>query len=313
MGAFTHVPVLARECMDLLFQGPGKTMVDGTLGLGGHSGMILSRLPEDGRLIGIDQDQNAIAMAGEHLPKDDRITLIHESFFHIRRVLDSLGVDHVDGILLDLGVSSYQLDDPTRGFSYMADGPLDMRMDSTQSVSAWDVVNGYSEKELDRVIHTYGEERWSRRIAQFIVERRKQGPIDTSFQLVDVIKAAIPKGARRDGPHPAKRTFQAIRIEVNGELSSLPEAIQDCAQCLTEGGVLCVITFHSLEDRIVKQGFQSLARACTCPPEAIRCTCDRIQRFEILTKKPLVPSEDELEENPRSRSAKVRALRRIRF
>ncbi|QWT55818.1 16S rRNA (cytosine(1402)-N(4))-methyltransferase RsmH [Christensenella sp. MSJ-20] len=310
MGAFTHIPVMARECMDLLFQGPGKTMVDGTLGLGGHSGMILSRLPEDGRLIGIDQDLNAIAMAGERLPKDDRITLVHESFFHIPRVLDSLGVDHVDGILLDLGVSSYQLDDPTRGFSYMADGPLDMRMDSTQKISAWDVVNGYSEKELDRVIHTYGEERWSRRIAQFIVERR---PIDTSFQLVEAIKAAIPKGARRDGPHPAKRTFQAIRIEVNGELSGLPDAIRDGAQRLGEGGVLCVITFHSLEDRIVKQGFQSLARACTCPPEAIRCTCDRIQRFEILTKKPLVPHADELEENPRSRSAKVRALRRIRF
>ena len=255
MGAFTHIPVMARECMDLLFQGPGKTMVDGTLGLGGHSGMILSRLPEDGRLIGIDQDLNAIAMAGERLPKDDRITLVHESFFHIPRVLDSLGVDHVDGILLDLGVSSYQLDDPTRGFSYMADGPLDMRMDSTQKISAWDVVNGYSEKELDRVIHTYGEERWSRRIAQFIVERR---PIDTSFQLVEAIKAAIPKGARRDGPHPAKRTFQAIRIEVNGELSGLPDAIRDGAQRLGEGGVLCVITFHSLEDRIVKQGFQSL-------------------------------------------------------
>ena len=310
MGAFTHIPVMARECMDLLFQGPGKTMVDGTLGLGGHSGMILSRLPEDGRLIGIDQDLNAIAMAGERLPKDDRITLVHESFFHIPRVLDSLGVDHVDGILLDLGVSSYQLDDPTRGFSYMADGPLDMRMDSTQKISAWDVVNGYSEKELDRVIHTYGEERWSRRIAQFIVERR---PIDTSFQLVEAIKAAIPKGARRDGPHPAKRTFQAIRIEVNGELSGLPDAIRDGAPRLGEGGVLCVITFHSLEDRIVKQGFQSLARACTCPPEAIRCTCDRIQRFEILTKKPLAPHADELEENPRSRSAKVRALRRIRF
>ena len=310
MGAFTHIPVMARECMDLLFQGPGKTMVDGTLGLGGHSGIILSRLPEDGRLIGIDQDLNAIAMAGERLPKDDRITLVHESFFHIPRVLDSLGVDHVDGILLDLGVSSYQLDDPTRGFSYMADGPLDMRMDSTQKISAWDVVNGYSEKELDRVIHTYGEERWSRRIAQFIVERR---PIDTSFQLVEAIKAAIPKGARRDGPHPAKRTFQAIRIEVNGELSGLPDAIRDGAQRLGEGGVLCVITFHSLEDRIVKQGFQSLARACTCPPEAIRCTCDRIQRFEILTKKPLAPHADELEENPRSRSAKVRALRRIRF
>ena len=216
----------------------------------------------------------------------------------------------MDGILLDLGVSSYQLDDPTRGFSYMADGPLDMRMDSTQKISAWDVVNGYSEKELDRVIYTYGEERWSRRIAQFIVERR---PIDTSFQLVEAIKAAIPKGARRDGPHPAKRTFQAIRIEVNGELSGLPDAIRDGAQRLGEGGVLCVITFHSLEDRIVKQGFQSLARACTCPPEAIRCTCDRIQRFEILTKKPLVPHADELEENPRSRSAKVRALRRIRF
>ena len=310
MGAFTHIPVMARECMDLLFQGPGKTMVDGTLGLGGHSGMILSRLPEDGRLIGIDQDLNAIAMAGERLPKDDRITLVHESFFHIPRVLDSLGVDHVDGILLDLGVSSYQLDDPTRGFSYMADGPLDMRMDSTQKISAWNVVNGYSEKELDRVIHTDGEERWSRRIAQFIVERR---PIDTSFQLVEAIKAAIPKGARRDGPHPAKRTFQAIRIEVNGELSGLPDAIRDGAQRLGEGGVLCVITFHSLEDRIVKQGFQSLARACTCPPEAIRCTCDRIQRFEILTKKPLAPHADELEENPRSRSAKVRALRRIRF
>ena len=310
MGAFTHIPVMARECMDLLFQGPGKTMVDGTLGLGGHSGMILSRLPEDGRLIGIDQDLNAIAMAGERLPKDDRITLVHESFFHIPRVLDSLGVDRVDGILLDLGVSSYQLDDPTRGFSYMADGPLDMRMDSTQKISAWDVVNGYSEKELDRVIYTYGEERWSRRIAQFIVERR---PIDTSFQLVEAIKAAIPKGARRDGPHPAKRTFQAIRIEVNGELSGLPDAIRDGAQRLGEGGVLCVITFHSLEDRIVKQGFQSLARPCTCPPEAIRCTCDRIQRFKILTKKPLVPHADELEENPRSRSAKVRALRRIRF
>jgi len=313
MSGFTHIPVMAGECLDLLFQSSGGIMVDGTLGLGGHSSMILERLPKGGRLIGIDQDENAIAMAKERLSDDERFLSVHSSFFDMDRVLHDLDIPYADGILMDLGVSSYQLDDPTRGFSYMADGPLDMRMDQSQTLSAYDIVNTYSEKQLDDIIHNYGEERWSRRIAQFIVQRRKQGPIETSFDLVDVIKAAIPKGARKDGPHPAKRTFQAIRIEVNSELSELPKAVKNCAQLLNEGGVLCIITFHSLEDRIVKQGFADLARACTCPPEAIRCTCDRIKRFEVLTKKPLTPTDEEIENNPRSRSAKVRAIRRLRF
>ncbi|MDL2225573.1 16S rRNA (cytosine(1402)-N(4))-methyltransferase RsmH [Eubacteriales bacterium OttesenSCG-928-M02] len=308
---YTHKPVLAQECIALLNIQMGDTVVDGTLGLGGHASLILPLVGENGRLIGIDQDERALAMAKERL--GDKPTYLHTSFFSIKEALAGQGIETVNGILLDLGVSSYQLDDATRGFSYMQDGPLDMRMNGENPLTARDVVNTYSQEDLERIIKEYGEERWARRIAQFIVEKRQQIPIETSFQLVDVIKAAIPKGARRDGPHPAKRTYQAIRVEVNNELDGLTKGLLAAMDCLSIHGTLCVITFHSLEDRIVKQVFMEKSRTCSCPPEAIQCTCDRIQRFERVTKKPITPSEAELEENPRARSAKLRAIRRLAF
>ena len=287
---------------------PDGIYVDGTMGGGGHSLEIAKRLTT-GRLICIDQDPTAHEAAGKRLAEyKDRITFVRDNFGNIADILDSLGIEKIDGMLLDIGVSSHQLDEAERGFSYQQDAPLDMRMNPDRPFSAYDVVNGYDEDELDRVIFTYGEERWARRIAQFIVKERENKPIETTGELVDIIKKAVPKGARKDGPHPAKRTFQAIRIEVNGELEVLQRAIDDVAARLAVGGRLCIITFHSLEDRIVKEAFRKQENPCICPPQFPVCVCGKKPLGRVITRKPILPSKEELEENPRSRSAKLRVL-----
>ena len=305
---FHHISVLLNECIDNLNITPDGIYVDGTMGGGGHSLEIAKRLTT-GRLICIDQDPNAHEAAGKRLAEyKDRITFVRDNFGNIANILDSLGIEKIDGMLLDIGVSSHQLDEAERGFSYQQDAPLDMRMNPDRPFSAYDVVNGYDEDELDRVIFTCGEERWARRIAQFIVKEREAKPIETTGELVDIIKKAVPKGARKDGPHPAKRTFQAIRIEVNGELEVLQRAIDDVAARLAVGGRLCIITFHSLEDRIVKEAFRKQENPCICPPQFPVCVCGKKPLGRVITRKPILPSKEELEENPRSRSAKLRVL-----
>ena len=305
---FHHISVLLNECIDNLNITPDGIYVDGTMGGGGHSLEIAKRLTT-GRVICIDQDPNAHEAAGKRLAEyKDRITFVRDNFGNIANILDSLGIEKIDGMLLDIGVSSHQLDEAERGFSYQQDAPLDMRMNPDRPFSAYDVVNGYDEDELDRVIFTYGEERWARRIAQFIVKEREAKPIETTGELVDIIKKAVPKGARKDGPHPAKRTFQAIRIEVNGELEVLQRAIDDVAARLAVGGRLCIITFHSLEDRIVKEAFRKQENPCICPPQFPVCVCGKKPLGRVITRKPILPSKEELEENPRSRSAKLRVL-----
>lgn len=305
---FHHISVLLNECIDNLNIRPDGIYVDGTMGGGGHSLGIAKRLTT-GRLICIDQDPNAHEAAGKRLAEyKDRITFVRDNFGNIKSILDSLEIEKIDGMLLDIGVSSHQLDEAERGFSYQQDAPLDMRMNPDRPFSAYDVVNGYDEDELDRVIFTYGEERWARRIAQFIVKEREAKPIETTGELVDIIKKAVPKGARKDGPHPAKRTFQAIRIEVNGELEVLQRAIDDVAARLAVGGRLCIITFHSLEDRIVKEVFRKQENPCICPPQFPVCVCGKKPLGRVITRKPILPSKEELEENPRSRSAKLRVL-----
>lgn len=305
---FHHISVLLNECIDNLNIRPDGIYVDGTMGGGGHSLEIAKRLTT-GRLICIDQDPNAHEAAGKRLAEyKDRITFVRDNFGNIKSILDSLEIEKIDGMLLDIGVSSHQLDEAERGFSYQQDAPLDMRMNPDRPFSAYDVVNGYDEDELDRVIFTYGEERWARRIAQFIVKEREAKPIETTGELVDIIKKAVPKGARKDGPHPAKRTFQAIRIEVNGELEVLQRAIDDVAARLAVGGRLCIITFHSLEDRIVKEAFRKQENPCICPPQFPVCVCGKKPLGRVITRKPILPSKEELEENPRSRSAKLRVL-----
>ena len=305
---FHHISVLLNECIDNLNITPDGIYVDGTMGGGGHSLEIAKRLTT-GRVICIDQDPNAHQAAGKRLAEyKDRITFVRDNFGNIANILDSLGIEKIDGMLLDIGVSSHQLDEAERGFSYQQDAPLDMRMNPDRPFSAYDVVNGYDEDELDRVIFTYGEERWARRIAQFIVKEREAKPIETTGELVDIIKKAVPKGARKDGPHPAKRTFQAIRIEVNGELEVLQRAIDDVAARLAVGGRLCIITFHSLEDRIVKEAFRKQENPCICPPQFPVCVCGKKPLGRVITRKPILPSKEELEENPRSRSAKLRVL-----
>ena len=305
---FHHISVLLNVCIDNLNITPDGIYVDGTMGGGGHSLEIAKRLTT-GRLICIDQDPNAHEAAGKRLAEyKDRITFVRDNFGNIANILDSLGIEKIDGMLLDIGVSSHQLDEAERGFSYQQDAPLDMRMNPDRPFSAYDVVNGYDEDELDRVIFTYGEERWARRIAQFIVKEREAKPIETTGELVDIIKKAVPKGARKDGPHPAKRTFQAIRIEVNGELEVLQRAIDDVAARLAVGGRLCIITFHSLEDRIVKEAFRKQENPCICPPQFPVCVCGKKPLGRVITRKPILPSKEELEENPRSRSAKLRVL-----
>jgi 16S rRNA (cytosine1402-N4)-methyltransferase len=278
---FEHTPVLLKEAIDGLNIKEDGIYVDGTLGGAGHSLEIVKRLTS-GKLIGIDQDLDAISKAQEVLKNDlDKIILVHDNYVNIEEILSSLHIEKVDGILLDIGVSSHQLDEEERGFSYHKDAPLDMRMDETQDFTAWDVVNKYSEEELKRIIWDYGEERWAKRIAEFIVNVRETQPIDTTLQLVDVIKKAIPKKVRMEGHHPAKKTFQAIRIEVNGELEVLEKSIPKMCRLLNKGGRIAIITFHSLEDRIVKETFKELNKDCICPPEIPICVCDKKQEIRF--------------------------------
>ena len=285
--------------------------MDGTLGGAGHSSQIAKRL-ETGRLIGIDRDQVALKAAGERLaPYKDNVTLVHSNFCEIKQVLQDLGIDGVDGILLDLGVSSPQLDDGERGFSYMADAPLDMRMNRSDSLSAYQVVNDWSYEELKRILYDYGEERYAPKIAAAICSRREAKPIETTLELVDIIRSAMPAAALREKQHPAKRSFQAIRIAVNDELGSVEKVMRDAIDCLNPGGRLAIITFHSLEDRIVKNGMQVAAKCCTCPPSFPVCVCGKNPRVQIITRKPITSGDEELEMNPRARSAKLRVCERL--
>ena len=303
---FAHRSVLLEPCMDALAIKPDGIYVDGTAGGGGHSFEIARRLTT-GCLIAIDQDEAAIKAASSKLaPLGDRAQVVRSNFRHVADVLDTLGIEKIDGILLDLGVSSYQLDTPERGFSYMADAPLDMRMDMRAEKNAYSVVNTYSEQDLRRILFDYGEERFAGRIASRIVEARAQKPIETTGELTALIKSAIPAAARDGGHHPAKRSFQAIRIEVNSELDVIRPALEAAAKRLKKGGRMAVITFHSLEDRIVKRAMQDMARGCTCPPEFPVCVCGKKPKLKVLTRKPIVSGEAELEENPRARSAKLR-------
>ena len=308
---FEHVPVLFDEVMEALAVKPDGTYVDGTAGGGGHSSGICERLSEKGHLIAVDRDAEALAAAEKRLsPYTCRRTFVHANYSDTAAIAAAAG-GKVSGILLDLGVSSYQLDNPERGFSYMNDAPLDMRMDASDRLTAYDVVNGYSEAELARIIKEYGEERWARRIAEFIVRERAGSPIDSTDRLTEVIKAAIPAKARRTGPHPAKRTFQAIRIEVNDELGHLREAVEKLPDMLESGGRIAIITFHSLEDRIVKTGFEKRLDPCTCPKEFPVCVCGKVADVKKVTRKPVTPSEEELEINPRARSAKLRVIEKL--
>ena len=310
---FHHVPIMVDEVTELLQPQRDGLFVDGTLGGGGHSEAILKLLPEDGRLIGIDRDETALRAATARLaPFSDRFTAIHGNFFHMKSLLLGRGVTKADGILLDLGVSSYQLDEPSRGFSYKAEAPLDMRMDQSASLTAADVVNGYPEKELTRIFRDYGEERFSPLIARRIVEKRVLKPIETTTELADLIAGAIPSKFRfKEQQHPARRCFQAIRIEVNGELQGLREAVDSCIDLLSPGGRIVILTFHSLEDRIVKTAFRTAENPCICPPRSPQCVCGRTPYGKILTKHPLVASEDEQRENSRSACCKLRALQKL--
>ena len=304
---FNHVTVLLNETVDSINVKKGGVYADMTLGGGGHTALILKR---GGQVIGIDRDITAINNANERFAGEN-FTSVHDNFSNIEKIAQDLNISGFAGIIGDLGVSSPQLDDAERGFSYMQNAPLDMRMDKRDVLSAKDVVNNYSEEELFRVISTYGEERWASRIAQFIVNEREKAEIATTFQLVDIIKAAIPLSARKDGPHPAKRTFQAIRIEVNGELKILEKALRDGVKLLKKGGRMSVITFHSLEDRIVKTTFASLENGCTCPKDFPICVCGKKPSVKGVQRKPIVPSAAELENNPRARSSKLRTVEKI--
>ena len=309
---FSHVPVLYEEVIAGLDIKPDGVYADGTIGGAGHSSGICERLGKDGWLIGIDRDSDALKAAAEKLKNFGcRRDLIKSNYSEIKLVMSQLGAEKLDGALLDLGVSSFQLDAPERGFSYMHDAPLDMRMNADDSLTAEDVVNEYSEADLARIIKDYGEERWAARIAQFIANSRKDHRIRSTFELVDIIKAAMPAAARREGPHPAKRTFQAIRIEVNDELGHLETALTDFMDVLAPKGRLAVISFHSLEDRIVKEAFAKRLDPCICPPEFPVCTCGRKPDVKKVTKKPVTAGETELAQNPRARSAKLRIIEKL--
>ena len=308
---FSHRSVLLDECMEGLAIKPDGIYVDGTAGGAGHSSEIAKRL-DTGRLIAIDQDETAVAVATERLNALNKITtVVRSNFFNIARVCEELNIESIDGVLLDLGVSSYQLDTAERGFSYSADAPLDMRMDNRNTLSAYDVVNTYSAEQLKKILFEYGEERFSPAIAAAIVKHREKAPIRTTQELSDIIKYAIPPSAREGGHHPAKRSFQAIRIEVNSELDVIEPAIRAAVDKLNRGGRIAIITFHSLEDRIVKQAFASLASGCTCPKDFPICVCGNKPRVKLVNRKPILPSKQELEENPRSRSAKLRVAEKL--
>lgn len=311
MSEFHHISVLLEECLEGLNIKPDGIYVDGTLGGAGHSGQIAKRLTT-GRLIGIDRDPVALKAAGERLaPYGDRVTLVHSNFCQIKEILNTLQIPGVDGILLDLGVSSPQLDDGTRGFSYMTDAPLDMRMNNEDALTAEIVVNTWSQEELRRILYTYGEERYAPQIAAAICRRREEKAIKTTLELVDIIRSAMPPAALREKQHPAKRSFQAIRIAVNNELGSVEKVMEDAIGLLNPGGRMAVITFHSLEDRIVKTAMAEAAKGCTCPPQFPVCVCGKKPLVKQITKKPIVATEEELEVNPRSRSAKLRVCEKI--
>lgn len=309
---FQHKSVLLQECIDALNICPDGIYLDGTLGGAGHSSQIARRLTEGGRLIGVDRDRTALAAAKERLaPYADRVTLVHSNFAEIDAILDSLGIPAVDGMLFDLGVSSPQLDDASRGFSYMADAPLDMRMDKDDVLTAGEVVNTWPQGELRRILYDYGEERYAPQIAAAICRAREKAPVETTLELVDIIRSAMPAQALREKQHPAKRSFQAIRIAVNDELGAVSRMMQAAVGHLNPGGRLAVITFHSLEDRIVKSEMQQAARGCTCPPEFPVCVCGKKPLVKLVTRKPIVSGPAELEENPRARSAKLRVAEKL--
>ncbi len=305
---FEHRPVLLNETIDNLCIKPGGTYVDGTLGGGGHAYEVVRRLSPQGRFIGIDQDADAIRAAGEKLADYSNVTLIRSNYCNIREELMGNHVTGVDGIVLDLGVSSYQLDTPARGFSYKYDSPLDMRMDQRSDMTAGDIVNGYSQEELYRVIRDYGEERFAKKIAGNIVAAREEKEITSTSELAEIIKQSIPMKFRKTMGHPAKQTFQAIRIELNRELDVLEETLDTMIELLNPGGRLCIITFHSLEDRIVKNGFKRNENPCTCPPDFPVCVCGKVSMGRVVTRKPVIPSEEEMNDNPRSKSAKLRVF-----
>lgn len=306
-----HKPVLLMETVEMLNVKKDGVYVDGTIGAGGHAAEILKRL-EKGKLIGIDRDKTALKIAEQNLSSYiNKYILINNNFKNIKEILNGLGIDQVDGVVLDLGFSSIQIDDPQRGFSYQHNGPLDMRMDEENTLTAKQIINYWPEKEIAKIISEYGEEKWASRIAKFIAEARINEEIENTTQLVEIIKSAIPARARRTGPHPAKRTFQALRIAVNSELDKLQEAITDFVDILKPGGRICIISFHSLEDRIVKQTFKKLENPCTCGPELPVCVCGNKQQLKIITKKPILPDLIETDKNPRARSAKLRVGERI--
>ncbi|MBE6004257.1 MAG: 16S rRNA (cytosine(1402)-N(4))-methyltransferase RsmH [Lachnospiraceae bacterium] len=308
---FKHYSVLLNETVDGLNIKPDGTYVDGTLGGGGHASLVCSRLSDKGRFIGIDQDKDAIAAATERLKEyQEKITIVRSNYEQIDSVLRNLNIEKVDGIYLDLGVSSYQLDTAERGFSYRADAPLDMRMDDRNPVTAADIVNDYTESQLFHMIKNYGEDRFAQNIAKHICKYRENKRIETTFELSDIISGAIPARVRATSGHPAKRTFQAIRIELNRELDVLEESIDKMIDSLSDGGRLCIITFHSLEDRIVKNKFRTAEKPCICPPEFPICTCGRKSKGKVITRKPILPSDQELAENSRSKSAKLRIFER---
>ncbi|MBR5507385.1 MAG: 16S rRNA (cytosine(1402)-N(4))-methyltransferase RsmH [Clostridia bacterium] len=308
---FKHVSVLLHESVNGLDIKKDGIYVDGTLGGGGHSYEIASQLSHNGRLIGIDRDTDALEAAQKRLSEFSNVTYIHSNFSDVKEVLAKENIKSIDGAIIDLGVSSYQLDCAERGFSYMEDAPLDMRMDREAQLSAYNVVNEYSKEKLTKIFYEYGEEKFSRKVAEIIDEQRKNKPIETTMELVDIIKRAIPEKFRQKGSHPAKRIFQAIRIEVNSELEPLKNALSDFFDCLSPGGRLCVITFHSLEDRIVKQTFAGFAKGCTCPKDFPICVCGNTPKGKVITNKPILPSEEELEYNKRSKSAKLRICEKL--
>ena len=308
---FKHVSVLLNECIEGLAVKPDGIYVDGTLGGAGHAFHVCEKLSEKGQFIGIDQDEAAIRTSTERLqPFRDRVHLVRSNYVNVKQVVKELQIDKVDGILLDLGVSSYQLDTKERGFSYMADAPLDMRMDQSRDFTAKDLVNSYPEEKLYEIIKHYGEERYAKSIARNICRKRKEKEIETTGELVDIIKSSMPAKAKNGKGHPAKRTFQAIRIELNHELDVLQDALEDMVDLLNPGGRLCIITFHSLEDRIVKNFFRKMENPCTCPPDFPVCVCGKKPKGKVITRKPILPGEEELEINSRSKSAKLRIFER---
>jgi len=308
---FNHIPVLKDECIENLNIKKDGIYVDGTLGGAGHSSVILQNLDLNGKLIGIDRDKEALAVAKTRLSKHSNFIAVHDNHVNILEILKELNISGVDGILLDLGVSSYQLDEASRGFSYMNDAPLDMRMNREDKLTAADVVNKYSEEELASIFFDYGEEKFARQIARKIVQYRENKRIDTTLELVDIIKQSVPKKALQDKGHPAKRVFQAIRIEVNEEIKLLEKGIEDSIKALNKNGRLCIISFHSLEDRIVKKTFEKMQGKCICPKDLPKCVCNYVSYGKIISKKPILPSDNELEINSRSKSAKLRVFERI--